>query len=58
MSNLGAAFYHLGQHDKAIEFYTMDFGIARELGDRAGEGRATDNLEVARHAKKQASVAD
>ena len=30
--NLGNAFDSLGQYDKAIEFHTKQFNIARELG--------------------------
>ena len=41
---MGNAFNSLGQHDKAIEFCTRNLVIARQLGDRAGEGKTTDNL--------------
>ena len=44
ISNLGAAFYSLDQHNKAIEFCTKSLNISRELWNRAGEGSALGNL--------------
>ena len=43
-SNLGNAYYRLGQFDKAIEFHHKHLNIALGVGDRAGEGTAYGNL--------------
>ena len=41
MGNLGTSFGNLGHYNvKAVEFLTKHLNISRELGDRAGEGRA------------------
>ena len=37
----------LGQYSKAVEVHTKDLNVSRELGDRAGEGRAYCNLGAA-----------
>jgi tetratricopeptide (TPR) repeat protein len=42
--NLGNGYRSLGEYDKAIEFQARCLAIARELGDRAGEGVAYLNL--------------
>ena len=34
----------LFDYSKAIEYHTQDLAIAKEVGDRAGEGRAYGNL--------------
>ena len=47
LGNLGAAFYSLDQHKKAIEFFTKSLNISRELGDRDREGVALGNLGAA-----------
>ncbi len=44
MGNLGNAYYSLGQVQEAIEYYEQHLAIAREVGDRAGEGAALGNL--------------
>jgi tetratricopeptide (TPR) repeat protein len=41
---LGNAYYSLEDYSKAIEYHTQDLTIAKEVGDRAGEGRAYGNL--------------
>ena len=46
LGNLGVAFGHLGQHNKAIEFHTKHLNISRELGDRRGEESAKHNLAI------------
>ena len=46
LGKVGIAFSKLGQHNKAIEFYTKSLHIFRELGDRAGEGNALGNLGI------------
>ena len=43
-STLGRAYRNLGDFHKAIEYHTLDLAIAKEVGDRAGEGRAYGNL--------------
>ena len=39
-STLGIAYDSLGDSSKAIEYHTKHQAIAKEVGDRAGEGRA------------------
>ena len=36
--NLGNAYRSLGDYAKAIEYYTQDLAIAKDVGDRVGEG--------------------
>ena len=43
-SALGRAYQWQGQYGKAIEYHTQHLAIAKEVGDRAGEGRAYGNL--------------
>ncbi len=42
--NLGCAYQSKGAFSKAIEYHTQRLAIAKEVGDRAGEGGAYDNL--------------
>ena len=44
LENLGLAYSHLGQVEKAIEYYEKALVIAREIGDRRGEGNTLGNL--------------
>ena len=44
---LGNAYYSLGQYQTAIEYYQQSLDIAREIGDRFGEGASLGNLGVA-----------
>ena len=44
LSALGNAHQSLGNFSQAIAYHTQDLAIAREVGDRAGEGRANGNL--------------
>ena len=46
-SILGIAYYSLGDFNKAIEYQAQHLAIAKEVGDRAGEGRAYGNLGIA-----------
>ena len=44
LSALGNAHYSLGNFSQAIAYHTQRLAIAREVGNRAGEGRAYGNL--------------
>ena len=44
MGNLGNAYDWLGDFNKAIEYHTQHLSIAKEVGDRVGEGKAYANL--------------
>ena len=44
---LGIAYYSLGDFRKAIEYHERYLKISKEVGDRAGEGRAYRILGVA-----------
>ena len=46
-SMLGNAYRSLGDFSLAIEYHTQDLAIAKEGGDRAGEGAAYANLGIA-----------
>ena len=41
---LGIAYRNLGDFNKAIEYHAQHLAIAKEVRDRAGEGRAYGNL--------------
>ena len=41
---LGRAYHPLGDYVKAIEYHTQHLAVAKEVGDRAGEGRTYANL--------------
>ncbi len=47
MGNLGNAYQQLGEPKRAIEYYEQHLAIARETGDRRGEGRALWNRALA-----------
>jgi len=47
LTNLGAAYYSLGEVRKAIGYYEEALKIKREIGDRRGEGNALGNLGLA-----------
>ena len=44
---LGIAYYSLGDFQKAIEYHERHLKISKEVGDRAGEGKAYCNLGIA-----------
>ena len=44
MANLGNAYDSLGDVKQAIVYHNQHLSIAKELGDRAGEGKAYGNL--------------
>jgi hypothetical protein len=43
-NTLGRAYRNLGNLNKAIEYHTLHLAIAKEVGDRAGEGKTYGNL--------------
>ena len=47
LGNLGIAYKNLGKMRKASEFYEQHRDIAREIGDRRGEGNASFNMALA-----------
>ena len=46
LNTLGIAFGSLGDFSQAIEYHKQDLAIAKEMGDRAGEGAAYANLGI------------
>ena len=46
-SNLGIAYWQLGDFKQAVKYHNQHLSIAKELGDRIGEGRAYGNLGIA-----------
>lgn len=47
LSNLGVAYFDLGELRRAVEFYEQTLIINRELGNRQGEGQTLGNLATA-----------
>jgi tetratricopeptide (TPR) repeat protein len=47
LSRLGLCYYSLGDYQKAIEHRQQSLDIAREIGDRHGEGTDLNNLACA-----------
>jgi tetratricopeptide (TPR) repeat protein len=47
LGTVGNSYAALGQAEKAVGYYEQDLAIARETGDRRGEGSALGNLGVA-----------
>ncbi|XP_048844283.1 G-protein-signaling modulator 1-like [Brienomyrus brachyistius] len=43
-SQLGNAYFYLKEYSKALEFHKHDLMLARTIGDRIGEGKASGNL--------------
>jgi len=43
-SQLGNAYFYLQEYEKALEFHKHDLTLARTLGDRLGEAKASGNL--------------
>jgi tetratricopeptide (TPR) repeat protein len=50
---LGFAYYSLGQIEQAIDYHEQSLAIARETGDRRGEGIRLSGLGLAYHALGQ-----
>ncbi len=48
---LGIAYHLLGDFSKSIEYHSQCRAIAKELGDKAGEGQAYANLGNAYESK-------
>lgn len=46
LGNLGAAYHHLGDIGRAIDFYNQSLDISRETGDRVNEWRTLLNMGV------------
>jgi tetratricopeptide (TPR) repeat protein len=46
LGNLGSAYSDLGEPGRAIELYNQQLVIAREIGDRRGEGNALFNTSL------------
>ena len=44
LSNLGICHLSLGEYERAIDLHTQALAIARDIGDRQGEGAALGNL--------------
>jgi tetratricopeptide (TPR) repeat protein len=47
LGNVGAAYHHLGDIGRAIDFYHQSLDISRETGDRLNEWRTLLNIGVA-----------
>ncbi|XP_076050082.1 G-protein-signaling modulator 2-like [Oratosquilla oratoria] len=43
-SQLGNAYFYLGEYDKAMEYHKHDLTVARTMGDRLGVAKASGNL--------------
>jgi tetratricopeptide (TPR) repeat protein len=46
LGTVGVAYFRLGQVEKAIGYHEQHLVIAREIGDRRGEGVANENMGV------------
>jgi hypothetical protein len=46
-NTLGIAYQNLGSFSKALEHHKEHLTMAKEVGDRAGEGKAYANLGIA-----------
>merc|ERR1719478_1103026 len=43
-SQLGNAYFYLGDYVKAMQYHKHDLTLARTMGDRLGEAKASGNL--------------
>ena len=57
ISNLGAAYFALGQVERTIEYLEQALAISREIGHRQGEGSDLGNLGLTYHALGQVEEA-
>uniref|UniRef100_A0A1I8GR24 TPR_REGION domain-containing protein n=1 Tax=Macrostomum lignano TaxID=282301 RepID=A0A1I8GR24_9PLAT len=46
-SQLGNAYFHLGEYERAFDYHTLDLGLARSMSDKLGEAKASGNLATA-----------
>jgi tetratricopeptide (TPR) repeat protein len=53
LGNLGNAYYALGEVERAVEYYEQALVIAKEIGDRRGEGNRLGSLGNAYYALGQ-----
>ena len=49
LSSLGNCHFSLGEYERAIDLYTQALAIARDIGDRQGEGATLGNLGICRY---------
>ena len=50
LSNLGLAYYYLGDYNQAIKYHQQSLRLAQSVGNRRGKGAALGNLGIAYHA--------
>lgn len=43
-SQLGNAYFYLGEYNKAMQFHKLDLTLARSMNDRLGEAKSSGNL--------------
>lgn len=43
-SQLGNAYFYLGDYEKAMEYHNLDLAMARTMGDKLGEAKSSGNL--------------
>lgn len=43
-SQLGNAYFYLGDYNKAKDFHKLDLTLAKSMGDTIGQGKASGNL--------------
>ncbi|XP_046909187.2 G-protein-signaling modulator pins isoform X1 [Dermatophagoides farinae] len=43
-SQLGNAYFYLGNYSKAMEYHKLDLSVAKSINDRIGEAKASGNL--------------
>lgn len=43
-SQLGNGYFYLGEYEKAMDYHKLDLTLAKSMGDKAGEAKASGNL--------------
>lgn len=43
-SQLGNGYFYLSEHEKAMDYHKLDLTLAKSMGDKAGEAKASGNL--------------